>query len=1319
MQSEPDVTARPTEATFPLRADQRGMWLMEQLNPSTTLFGLGFALRFRGPYRQQRVIDALTEIMGDHAALRAKIGIVDGQPVHVVAPIVEPSVVFEPAPGWDREQLRARADRFVVEPFDLRRGPLVRFLVLEIAADDVLLVIATHHMISDLWSLTAIGAAIVNVYGSEPLDDRKLSRQRSYADFIAAEHEFLGSDRGRESLAFWKHELGGAPSTIDLAPLAPPAELSGFGTPYLKHVQPETVQRWDKAARAAGTRLEDAVMAGFLGLIHRYTGQDNITVSTYRANRSARDFAAIGCYRNIVPLPYQIEPGISFGGLLDLVSEVDERSKPHRRVSFPAAFQEMQHAGQPDIALPVAFQWFKSARRVDPRFVSAFGLGGEDSTEDLAVSLGDVTMEPVAVTRHIDVDLTLEAHHNGDELTLVFLYDGERLSGQLVTRMADHFVRLVDAGIDELDRSVAQLPMQDESTIADLRASWRPTSADAVPSVPLIELVDRSIDRRPDEVLYREGDRSLTAAELSATADRMAAGLRAAGVKRGDRVGLHLALGIDVPPLLLGVLRLGATYVALEPQLPEQRLQMLAEDAEIGLVISTVPELSDVTAGNASITWMQLDEVAASGAAAIDGASPPERVELAMEDIVYVSFTSGSTGRPKPVGVTNANALNYLTAVQSRPGFGPGDVILAFTGLGFDLTLTELFLPLLADGSAVIVGPQAASRPMALAEAIKDGGVTLIQTTPARWRKILGTGFAPDPKLRAWCGGEHLVPDLAAQLLAVAGEVWNVYGPTETTVWCSAGRVEPGKRASIGAPLDNVTFSIVGPGGRPQPVGAVGELILGGAGVAPGYIGRPEETAAAFIPDPDDPTRLAYRTGDLVVQDDDGLVYFLGRADTQIKLNGRRIEPGEIESTLVTHDAVKAAAVVLRDEQLVAFVVGDDGPAVTDSDLRRYLTEYLPIALVPARIEFLDSLPLTSTAKVDRRALEARRLTSVAKAYEAPELGLEEVLAGLWTDALEVERVGRHDDFFELGGTSLQAATIFAEISDLTGRDYPLSALFLGPTIAELAQVVGSDWTPPWTSVVPVQPKGTKRPFFSVSPFVVSTLSYRLLADSLGPDQPLYAIQPQGLDSDAPVHTSIDEMAEHYIAEMRAVQEHGPYRLGGHCAGNFVAFEMGIKLQAMGEEVETLILVDWGPPGDHRRPPRELKTMLSVLRSYWKAGQLWDSIAWQAGLVTRQIRGLWSQRAHDRRKARVQKQHWSAYGRYDPTTKFVGDVIFLRATESIGRKDRDWHLRWQDLVDGSLEVREIPGDHAELLVVPESTRFMADQLRDLFAGVSA
>lgn len=1353
---------RPSDGPgVPLRPDQWRMWLLEQLDPTVGLFGLGFALRFRGPIDHGRAGRALADVLARHPILSTAIEIVDDQPVQIAGAAEPPSLEIERVDDGTDDDIRARADRFLSEPYDLHRGPLARFLLLDRGPDGVVLVVGVHHLIGDLWSLSVLGAELADAYrrsaevdavpeaeeaevGAADRPPRRPARQRSFADFVEAERALIGSDPGRRSLRFWRDHLPDRWPVIDLAPLAPPPEGTGPSGRRLRRIPAEEVARWRAAADHNGVTLHDLVLTGLYALVHRYTGQSEPVVGTYRANRSPRDLATIGCFRNLLAWSVPVEPDDAFATLLRRVGDAVARSRPHQRISLPAVVGEFRDSGWvDDVVLPVAYQWVKTTRRVAPDLVTSFsGAGRRGADADQRGVVDGLEIEPFDLDHPIDTDLSLEVHQHDDGLDLVLLHRRDRLEATVVERMADHLVRLLRSGIEAPDTTVGRLAMRSAAEEAAAPATARPPgtpTGDTAVAGPgaartavartVVDLIGARLAATPDEVVIRDGGRRLTARQLGCEADALALRLRRAGIGHGDRVGVHLRPSLEVPAVLLAVLRLGATYVPLDPDTPDSRIRMLAEDGGVRLVVTAdvEPPRWEPEDGSEAPVWLRLDgpddpattTTPARATTTLDDGRPSplgrssRPCRRSPDDLVYISFTSGSTGRPKPVGVTNANAVNYLRAMQERPGFGPGDVILAMASLTFDISFSEFVLPLVAGGSAVVARPESVAEPAELVDLVRTAGVTVIQTTPTIWRRLLDHGLTDAPGLRAWCGGEDLSPDLAARLDGACREAWNLYGPTETTVWCSAWRVVPGRPTALGDPFPGVDFHVLGTGGDPQPVGATGELHIGGIGVTPGYVGRPEQTAAAFVPDPwrGGEARL-YRTGDLVVRGEDGGLHYLGRADHQIKLHGQRIEPGEIESVLMARLGVRAAAVVARQDQLVAFVE-TDGPFDAVA-ARRQLTEHLPVSMIPALIEPIDRMPLTTSRKIDRGALRDRPVEPRPAPDEAPRPGIEQRLASLVARAVGVDEVGRHDDFFDLGGDSLAAAALFADIRELTGQDVPLAALFHGPTVAQLAPIVSEGWRPSSTSLVEVQPQGTRRPFFSVSPFLISTLSYRLLADCLGPDQPLYALQPQGLESDDPIHDRIEDMAAHYVAEMRRVQPVGPYRIGGHCAGSWVAFEMARQLEGVGERVELLVLVDAAPPNfDHLRPGG-LRHLVHSLDHYRRTGRLWPALAWQFGLVRQRVAGRVGGDPAQRRIAEVRATHRRAHEAYRAGGRVGGPAVLFRSVESADRRDCDWHLHWRELIETPLEVGVVPGTHADLMLEASNTRALAGQLAALF-----
>jgi amino acid adenylation domain-containing protein len=660
----------------------------------------------------------------------------------------------------------------------------------------------------------------------------------------------------------------------------------------------------------------------------------------------------------------------------------------------------------------------------------------------------------------------------------------------------------------------------------------------------------------------------------------LAARLRSLGVKRNALVGIHMERSVEMVIAVLAVLRAGGAYVPLDPGFPRDRLALMIEDGKLGLILTTSELARELSPQAAQILVVDPHW---------SGTEPAPPETAGADHLAYVLFTSGSTGRPKGVQVTHRSLVNFLISMQREPGFEPDDVLLAVTTLSFDIAGLELFLPLISGGRVLIASRQMAANGESLAEEITRRGVTIMQATPTTWRLLLAARWSGKPDLKILCGGEAFPADLARQLVPLCAELWNMYGPTETTVWSTCCRiVDPGQLIHIGRPINNTTAYILDRRMRPAPIGVPGELFLGGEGVALGYLDQPELTRERFVPDPfaDSAGARLYRTGDLARLLPDGNIQFLGRMDLQVKIRGYRIELGEIENVLARHPAVRECAVVARDDNpnnphLAAYVVLGEHREASEGvvpDLRALLRSKLPEYMVPSVFAFLPALPRTPNGKIDRKALPAPKpgADATGSTHQALTTPVEKRVAAIWTRVLNAANIERDDNFFDLGGNSLLAATVFAEMEHEFGRRLPLSTLFERPTVAALAEAVRDDDAAAanWSSLVVIQRGKTGTPFFCVHGAGGNVLLYRDLVESMGDEIPFYGLQSVGLDGKTAPLETIEEMATHYISEVRSCQPHGPYRLGGYCMGGTVALEMAQQLHLIGERVEFLALLD-------------------------------------------------------------------------------------------------------------------------------------------------
>jgi amino acid adenylation domain-containing protein len=642
---------------------------------------------------------------------------------------------------------------------------------------------------------------------------------------------------------------------------------------------------------------------------------------------------------------------------------------------------------------------------------------------------------------------------------------------------------------------------------------------------------------------------------------------------------------------LLGVLKSGAAYVPLDPAYPAERIACILDDSRAAAVV-TQENLCE-SLGPLSVPTICLDR----DRQLIDNqqVTTPIAPEAGPRNLAYVIYTSGSTGKPKGVQIEHRAVVNFLASMASRPGLSADDVLLAVTTISFDIAVLELYLPLIL-GAVVVIAPRETTiDARALDVAIRAYGVTVMQATPATWRLMIQSGWRGNPSLRILCGGEALTAELAQELLPRCAELWNMYGPTETTVWSTCCRVENPRDIHIGTPIGNTQVYVLDANLQPAPVGVPGELMIGGDGLARGYLRRPDLSREKFIANPFVPDAQIYRTGDLARFLRNGTIECLGRVDFQVKIRGFRIELGEIESVLAQQSGIQQAVVVARDDasgekRLVAyFVPSDSTRPPTVAALREALRAKLPDYMVPAAFCALENVPMTPNGKVDRNRLPEVGIVDVASSTtsQPPSTPLETTLATIWQKLLKISRVGVHDNFFDLGGHSLLAVAVFNEIEKHFRVRLPLAALVRTPTIAGLAKTLEAKQIAcanRWPSLVPMSPEGMTPAFYCVHGAGGHVLLYRKLCQYLGKEHSVYGLQSQGIDGNTPPLTSIQAMARHYVAEIRAAQPKGPYHLGGYCLGGTIAYEMARILHEQGEDIALLALLDTYNFAQMRRP---------------------------------------------------------------------------------------------------------------------------------------
>ena len=1020
------------------------------------------------------------------------------------------------------------------------------------------------------------------------------------------------------------------------------------------------------------------ITAAWALLLARHSGESDVVVGVADSRRPPGFERTLGMFINTIPVRVKIDPAQP---ARDLVASI---------------VLDHEHAHAPLASIQ---RW----SNVTPLFETI--LMFEESTPP--GRLHERTTYPITLTVYEQPSPRIR-----------IAYDRTRVDDATAARVAGHFRTLLAAFEREPDTPVVRLPMLTEGERQQLLVEWNETARDYDLRRCIHQLVEQQAAATPDRIAVTFEGQSLTYRELDLRANRYARRLRARGVGPDVFVGIQLERSLEMVAALLGILKAGGAYVPLDPMYPADRIEYMIEDSRAPVVI----------------TQQNLAEL-------LDESSEPVEDLAGPENLAYVIYTSGSTGKPKGVQIPHRAVVNFLETMREEPGLTPDDVLLAVTTLSFDIAGLELYLPLTTGARIELVSRDTAADGRRLIEELAKSGATVMQATPATWRMLLEAGWEGDGKLKILCGGEALSSDLAERLLTRCGSLWNVYGPTETTIWSTVQRVghDGGATVPIGRPIANTTIYLLDTALQPVPVGVAGELHIGGSGVARGYLNRPALTAERFIADPFVPGGRIYKTGDAARYLPDGRIEYLNRLDNQVKLRGYRIELGEIEAALRRHPAVNEAVVIVRSDTpgvkvLAAYLI-PHAEAPDAGELRDFLRESLPEYMVPSFFVTLEEFPLTPNGKVDRRALPAPdRTARVAEAsFEAPRDAVEARLAEIWRNVLGLPAVGVHDNFFELGGESLLALKMFVQIEQSFGTKLPLATLIQSGTIATLAKALrGDGFEAPWSPLVPLQTNGTKRPFFCVHGVGGNVLNYRGLAQHLGADQPFYALQARGLDRRQEPLTSVEEIARLYIAEMRRVQPHGPYLVGGLSFGGIVAFEMAIQLRDAGEEAALVALLDSQPVGYTKvvvAPGKvESKTWLrlkthagQLLRGpnpveYFRkrVRRLWRKVvyrSWQTAYTTfRKLDRPLPKLFYD-----VQQANYLALRKYRPRL-YPGEVTFFYAENEPEGFTREKQVAWAMLAEGGVCSVKVPGEHNTSLNEPH-VRVLAERLAERIAAV--
>ncbi|MET0623231.1 MAG: amino acid adenylation domain-containing protein [Pyrinomonadaceae bacterium] len=1050
----PPFERAPRDGRLPLSFSQLRLWLLDRLEPGSTVYNNPYALRLKGALDAAALRRSLDEIVRRHEVLRTSFATVDGEPVQVIEPALGLDLPLLDLSGLEEDERDTSVRRVFNEqagtPFDLRRAPLLRAALLRLGDEEHVLVLVVHHIIFDVWSIDVLMQEVRALYAAftegRPSPLAELPMQ--YADFAAWQRGWLQGEVLQAQTDYWKKKLGGMPP-LELQTDRPrPRQRTYTGGQLTFSLPPNLTSALYDLSRRENATLYMTLLAAFQTLLHRHTGQTDFGVGTPLANRNRSEVEGlIGFFLNTIVMRCDLSGDPTFRELLARVRETSLGAYAHQELPFEKLVEELQ----PE----------RSLNR-NPLFQVMFILR---TTSDSSLTLPGVTIEPLDLDPGIArFDLETFVNESESGLGVLFKYNTDLFDDATVTRMWGHFSNILEGVVAAPEQKISALPLLTEDERRML-AEWNQTARDYPAGQTMTRLFEEQVRRTPEAAAVRFAGERLTYRELNERANRLAHHLRSLGIGAESLVAICMERSVEMLVALLGVLKAGGAYVPLDPEYPQQRLDFIIEETQAPLLLTQEHLRERIAPAQARVVALDAEAEAIARRPAADLAPLAHANNLA-----YVIYTSGSTGRPKGVAIEHRSAAAFIDWVGGV--FAPEQLagVLASTSICFDLSVFEIF-GTLCHGGAVVLAKDALQLP-SLAAA---GEVTLINTVPSAMAELVRAEAVPPSVTTINLAGEPLQNALAQQAYGRGNveRVFNLYGPSEDTTYSTFSLVQKGseRQPTIGRPVANTQLYILDQRLQPVPVGIPGELYLGGAGLARGYLKRPGLSAERFIPNPfsREPGARLYRTGDRARLLSNGDVEFMGRNDDQVKVRGFRIELGEVEAVLAAHAGVRqcAAAVLgegVSDKWLVAYVVPARDNALTSSELRGFMRERLPEYMVPSAFVLIDALPLTENGKVNRRALPepGQERLAPGNTFVAPRTALERVIADIWAEVLGLERVGVEDNFFDLGGHSLLATQVTTRLSEIFQVELPVRNTFETPTVAGLAQSMERDREHAW-----------------------------------------------------------------------------------------------------------------------------------------------------------------------------------------------------------------------------------------------------------------
>ena len=1320
------------ELVQPTSGQQR-LWLLQKLYPENAFYQYGHLYKMTGALDAGALEKSFQQVIARHEILRTNF-LEKTQSVELVLhPTLDFSlekIDFSSLPENEKTSAAEQATQQAAsQTFDLAKDPLLRVSLWKISDAEHWMILSIHHIIGDRSSLLVLQKDLFDFY------EKNLSETSTTSNFEPektgdsetsklqySDYAFWKNNQVTETahLDYWLHQLGGDLPLLNLpTDFSRPKSITFRGETISKKLSLDCSTKVENLAKKHSTTRYVILLAAFKVWLFRYSGQQDILVGSPFSNRDKVELEnMIGFFNETLVLRTKIEEEVSFDKFVEQVKATTMDALVHKNVPFDELVRQLNP---------------ERHGSANPIFQTMF-VYNNTTTETERV--GDLEISEASIDLGVSkFDLTFFATDHGEQLEISLEYALDLFEKTTAEQFLQHLENIIESAVQNPQQYISKLEILSAAEKNTQLVEWNNTQA-AVPDVTAIHtLIEKMATDFPDRtaVVYQED--SLTYAELNKRGNTIANVLLRNGIKASSPVGLYTNRSVEMMIGILGILKAGAAYLPLDPEYPQERIDFILQDAGVEFILSQKNIANSLDSNSAKV--IILEELIEANSLSKNKPTV-EMPQVQLEDLAYVIYTSGSTGRPKGVPISHKNLI-HSTAARFHFFTAQPSAFLLLSSFAFDSSVAGIFWTLCSGGTLVLPPRRIEQDIQQLAQTIQKNKISHTLLLPTLYGLLLENAALENlTSLKTvMVAGEACASNIVLQHYKKMPTVAlvNEYGPTEGTVWCTAHHIRKEDAfglVPIGRPIPNVENFILDKNLQAVPVGVVGELYVGGQGVANRYWERPELTTERFLPHPFDKNDAAkiYKTGDLVRYRKDGLIDFLGRADQQVKIRGHRIEPDEIRAVLLKMENVKEALVVVQKNhhhnRLLAYLIFQSPQSI--SEIREELKTVFPDYMVPAALVELEEFPKLPNGKIDMKNLPDPTKEDLAgeTKFVAAETEVEKQLVSIWEKVLGVSPIGLHDNFFEIGGDSIQSIQVMAR-AQKAGIKLATNQLFEHQTIGELAHFLEKEKNKPltdgeensnWSSVVSLNKKGSGTPLFCIHSGGGHVFFYQPLAQHLGKDKSLYALQPKGLDGKETLHNSIEEMADFYIQEMKKVQPAGPYQILGTCFSNAVGLEMANQLQANGEEVNRLIFVDSGPAyllgAAERGGKQTTRRFVKMLQD----GN-WNGI--QKKLRNRFIRtkqkALAPLENEQEKNLRLTISNLNELYQQYTWKAFAGEIIFIRSTEFAQRKEKDIHLeQWGKLAKGGLEVHVVEGHHKTLFEEPE-VKGLAEKIKAVLAAL--